>query len=60
MKMFDVEVEFKDGAVWIMQDDGAGGMEVITLHPDQVDLVCKWIKQAACAELTMPASELKG
>jgi hypothetical protein len=49
MKMFEVEVALNGDAVWISQDDGNGGTAIVALHPDQIDLVCQWLKQAASA-----------
>lgn len=51
MKMYDVEVALAGGGdVNIMQDCGTGEMQIITLHPDQVPIVCEWLMGAIGAK----------
>lgn len=49
MKMYEIEVALNAGDVWIAQDDGNGGTAVVAVHPDQIDLLCEWLKDAALA-----------
>ena len=47
MKMYDIEVCLNGDDIWLVQNDGSAETATISLHPDQVDLVCQWLKDAA-------------
>lgn len=47
MKMYDIEVCLNGEDVWLVQNDNAGETVVINLNPDQIDLVCEWLREAA-------------
>jgi hypothetical protein len=45
MKMLQLEVKVDDaGYLVLFQEDGDAG-QIISLHPDQVPLVCNWMMQ---------------
>ncbi|QGZ66389.1 hypothetical protein [Paraburkholderia acidisoli] len=50
MEMFGVKITNEGGVIWIQQDDGNGGNSVVTLHPDQIPVVCKWLSEACYAD----------
>ena len=46
-KMFDLEVDASDdGYIDLIQHDPAGEDDYIRIHPDQVDLLIQWLKEA--------------
>jgi len=47
-RMLPIEISSQDGKVFLFQIDPQGNDDVaIMLIPEQIPLVCKWLKEAA-------------
>lgn len=47
MKMREIEVSIIQGEIYLVQPGRGGDEDVIAFHPDQAELLCKWIMSAA-------------
>lgn len=47
MKMYDLEVSIGDGQVHVSQKDCDGECITVVMAPEQAELACKWIMDAA-------------
>ena len=45
--MYQVQVSVVNGDILVSQDEGGGHVDIVSIHPDQAELVCKWIMDAA-------------
>lgn len=61
MKMYDIEIDVaENGDVRIAQEIGIDDAMVILIHRDQVELICRWLKDAAANSIVKSASETHG
>lgn len=47
MKMYEIEITTELGDIHITQTGADEGPQVVVITPDQAELVCKWIMDAA-------------
>lgn len=47
MKMYEIEITTELGDIHITQTSADDGPQVVVMTPDQAELVCKWIMDAA-------------
>lgn len=47
MRMYEVEVYVHDSLIHICQGSGTAEESIIVLSPEQIDVVCEWLKGAA-------------
>lgn len=61
MKMYEIEIDVtENGDVRITQEVGIDDAMVILIHRDQVELICKWLKDAASDSIVKSAPETHG
>jgi hypothetical protein len=44
--MFEVMVKVSDGCIYVEQDSSFHETQSIQVHPDQVDILINWLKEA--------------
>ena len=44
--MYDVSVTSQDGVIYIEQPSGEDQNESVMLHPEQIDLLVRWLREA--------------